>query len=248
MSQTSRIEWTEATWNPTVGCTKISAGCKHCYAEAMAVRLHAMGTPGYENGFKLTVLPERLTEPLRRKKPTVYFVNSMSDLFHKSIPDSYIDQVFDTITRSPQHTFQVLTKRAERMALYFRNRPVPRNAWLGVSVENRKDGVPRIDRLREIDATIRFLSVEPLLEDIGEVNLTGIHWVIVGGESGPKARPMKPEWVDPIHQQCEESGAAFFFKQWGGWGADGVKRAKKQNGRQLHGRTWDDMPELSAHL
>lgn len=247
MSQ-SRIEWTEATWNPTVGCTKISAGCKHCYAEAMAVRLHAMGTPGYENGFKLTILPDRLSEPLRRKKPTVYFVNSMSDLFHKSIPDSYIDQVFDVIARSPQHTFQVLTKRAERMAQYFRNRIVPPNAWLGVTVEDRKDGVPRIDKLREIDATIRFLSVEPLLEDIGEINLTDIHWVIVGGESGSRARPMRPEWVDPIRQQCEESGAAFFFKQWGGWGADGVKRAKKQNGRQLHGRTWDDMPELRAHI
>jgi protein gp37 len=171
MSQ-SRIEWTEATWNPTVGCTKISVGCKHCYAEAMAVRLHAMGTPGYENGFKLTVLPDRLSEPLRRKKPTVYFVNSMSDLFHKSISDNYIEQVFDVIARSPQHTFQVLTKRSDRMAQYFRNRTVPRNAWLGVTVENRKDGVPRIDKLREIDATIRFLSVEPLLEDIGEIDLT----------------------------------------------------------------------------
>jgi protein gp37 len=172
----------------------------------------------------------------------------MSDLFHKSIPDSYIDQVFDVITRSPQHTFQVLTKRAERMALYFRNRPVPRNAWLGVTVEDRKDGVPRIDKLREIDATIRFLSVEPLLEDIGEVNLTDIHWVIVGGESGSRARAMKPEWVEPIRQQCEEAGAAFFFKQWGGWGADGVKRAKKQNGRELHGRTWDDMPTIQQFI
>jgi len=246
MSQISRIEWTEATWNPTVGCTKISSGCKHCYAEAMALRLRAMGTPGYENGFKLTILPDRLSEPLRRKKPTVYFVNSMSDLFHQSIPDAYIDQVFDVITRSTQHTFQVLTKRAERMALYFRNRAVPRNAWLGVTVEDRKHGVPRIDKLREIDATIRFLSVEPLLEDIGEINLKNIHWVIVGGESGPKARPMKLEWADSIRQQCEELDVAFFFKQWGGWGADGVKRAKKQNGRQLHGRTWDQMPEVPA--
>lgn len=248
MSQTSRIEWTEATWNQTVGCTKISAGCKHCYAEAMAVRLHAMGTPGYENGFKLTILPDRLTEPLRRKKPTVYFVNSMSDLFHQSIPDAYIDQVLDVIARSPIHTFQILTKRAERMASYFRNRTVPGNAWLGVTVEDRKHGVPRIEKLREIDASIRFLSVEPLLEDIGEVNLSDIHWVIVGGESGPKARPMRLEWVDSIRQQCEESEVAFFFKQWGGWGADGVKRAKKQNGRQLHGRTWDAMPALQSFL
>lgn len=248
MSQTSLIEWTEATWNPTVGCTKISSGCKHCYAEAMSMRLRAMGTPGYENGFKLTMLPDRLNEPLRRKKPTVYFVNSMSDIFHKSISDTYIDQVFDVITRSPQHTFQVLTKRADRMAIYFRNRRVPRNAWLGVTVEDRKDGVPRIDKLREIDASIRFLSVEPLLEDIGEINLADIHWVIVGGESGSKARPMKPEWVEPIRQQCEEACTAFFFKQWGGWGADGVKRAKKQNGRQLHGRTWDDMPAIRQFI
>ncbi len=248
MSQTSRIEWTEATWNPTVGCTKISAGCKHCYAEAMAVRLRAMGTPGYENGFKLTILSDRLREPLRRKKPTVYFVNSMSDLFHQKIPYSYIDQVFDVITQCSQHTFHVLTKRAERMASYFRNRSVPRNAWLGVTIEDRKSGVPRIDKLREIDATIRFLSVEPLIEDIGDVNLRDIHWVIVGGESGPKARPMKLEWVDSIRQQCEEFDVAFFFKQWGGWGADGVKRAKKQNGRQLHGRTWDQMPSLPLVL
>lgn len=248
MSQKSRIEWTEATWNPTVGCTKISSGCKHCYAEAMSVRLRAMGTPGYENGFKLTILPDRLTEPLRRKKSTVYFVNSMSDLFHKSIPDSYIDKVFDVIARSPQHTFQVLTKRAERMATYFRNRSVPQNAWLGVTVEDRKYGVPRIEKLREIGATIRFLSIEPLLEDIGEINLTDIHWVIVGGESGSRARPMKPEWVEPIRQQCEETGAAFFFKQWGGWGADGIKRAKKENGRKFRGRTWDQMPELPSFL
>ncbi len=247
MSQTSRIEWTEATWNPTVGCTKISSGCKHCYAETMAIRLKAMGAPGYENGFKLTMLPDRLGEPLRRKKPTIYFVNSMSDLFHKSIPDSYIEQVFDVIARSPQHTFQVLTKRAERMAAYFRSRPVPRNAWLGVTVEDRKHGVPRIDRLREVDATIRFLSIEPLLEHLGEIDLSDIHWVIVGGESGPKARPMKVEWVDSVRQQCEEVDVAFFFKQWGGWGADGVKRAKKQNGRYLHGRIWDAMPELPAH-
>lgn len=248
MANNSKIEWTEATWNPTVGCTKISSGCKHCYAEAMAVRLHAMGAPGYENGFKLTVLSNRLEDPLRRKKKTVYFVNSMSDLFHKSIPDSYIDKVFDVITRCPQHTFQVLTKRAERMATYFRNRTVPHNAWLGVTVEDRKHGVPRIDALRNIDAEIRFLSVEPLLEHIGEVDLTDIHWVIVGGESGPKARPMKLEWVDSIRQQCEELDVAFFFKQWGGWGADGVKRAKKQNGRQLHGRTWDGMPEMQQFV
>lgn len=246
MAQTSRIEWTEATWNPTVGCTKISPGCKHCYAEAMANRLHAMGTLGYENGFKLTVLPARLDEPLRRKKPTIYFVNSMSDLFHKNVPDGYIEQVFNVIARCPHHTFQVLTKRAERLAAYFRYRVPPKNAWLGVSVEDRKYGLPRVDALRQVDAHIRFLSVEPLLEDIGKIDLTRIHWVIVGGESGPKARPMSRKWVEDIQQQCQEQGVQFFFKQWGGWGADGRRRSKKANGRLLYGRTWDQMPELAC--
>ncbi|WP_414610127.1 DUF5131 family protein [Stenotrophomonas geniculata] len=246
MSQTSKIEWTEATWNPTVGCTKISQGCKHCYAESMAKRLQAMGTPGYENGFKLTVLRNRLEEPLRRKKPTVYFVNSMSDLFHKQIPDTYVEEVFDVIARCPQHTFQVLTKRADRLAAFFKRRTPPKNSWIGVSVEDRRHGVPRIDALRQVDASVRFLSVEPLLQDLGEIDLTGIHWVIVGGESGPKARPMKLEWVADIKRQCEEAGVEFFFKQWGGWGADGKRRSKKANGRLLEGRTWDGMPELSA--
>ncbi|MCA9784885.1 MAG: phage Gp37/Gp68 family protein, partial [Candidatus Cloacimonetes bacterium] len=184
-----------------MGCTKISPGCKHCYAETMAKRLQAMGTPGYENGFKLTILPERLAEPLARKKPTVYFVNSMSDLFHKSVDDNYIAQVFDVIHRCPQHTFQVLTKRADRMASFFRGREVPDNAWLGVSVEDRRYGVPRIAALRKVAARIRFLSVEPLLSDVGALDLTGIHWVIVGGESGPKSRPMQAEWVENVRQQ-----------------------------------------------
>lgn len=248
MSQSSRIEWTEATWNPTVGCTKISAGCKHCYAESMANRLKAMGTPGYENGFKLTILPNRLDEPVRRKKPTVYFVNSMSDLFHQRVGDDYIDQVFDVIQRCPQHTFQILTKRADRLASYFKHRIVPANAWIGVSVEDKEYGVPRIDCLRQVNARIRFLSVEPLLEHIGRLDLSGIHWVIVGGESGPRARPMKVEWVESIRRQCEAQGVQFFFKQWGGWSADGKRRSKKADGRLLAGRTWDDMPALSAHL
>lgn len=250
MTSTTTIEWTEQTWNPTTGCTKISPGCKHCYAEVMAKRLKAMGARGYENGFNLSILPERLEQPLLRRKPTTYFVNSMSDLFHNEIPFGFLDQVFDVIKRTPQHTYQILTKRSARMRKYFtsRGRVVPENVWLGVSVENRKYGLQRIDDLREIQAGIRFLSVEPLLEDIGVVNLTDIHWVIVGGESGPNARPMKPEWVEPIRQQCVKAGAAFFFKQWGGWGADGVKRAKKQNGRQLHGRTWDDMPTVQQFI
>jgi len=244
MSTSSRIEWTEATWNPVVGCTKISAGCKHCYAEAMAKRLKAMGTPGYERGFKLNLLPSRLDEPLGRARPTIYFVNSMSDLFHERVPNAYIDRVFDVIARTQQHTYQLLTKRAAHMARYFRTREVPDNAWLGVSVENRRHGVPRIDLLRTIKARVRFLSVEPLLEDVGALDLSKIHWVIVGGESGPKARPMKPEWVESVRMQCEAQRAAFFFKQWGGWGADGKRRSKAQNGRLLGGRTWDEMPAL----
>lgn len=244
MTTASRIEWTEQTWNPAVGCTKISQGCKFCYAENMARRLKAMRAPGYENGFALRLLPERLQDPIKRRKPTIYFVNSMSDIFHERIPDSYIDQVFDVVRQTPHHTYQILTKRAARMARYFKKRSVPKNAWLGVSVENKKHGVPRIDYLRQVPARIRFLSVEPLLEDVGELNLTDIHWVIVGGESGPKARPMKPEWVESIRRQCKTQKAAFFFKQWGGWGADGKRRAKSKNGRLLNGKTWDEMPSV----
>jgi len=245
MSTNSKIEWTEQTWNPTVGCTKISPGCKNCYAETMAKRLQAMGMRGYENGFRLTLMPERLSEPLERRKPTVYFVNSMSDLFHEKVPFDYIRQVFDVMSQAPQHTFQVLTKRAERMAEFCKSRNVPSNVWLGVSVENKKHGVSRISVLREIDASVRFLSVEPLLEPLGEIDLTGIHWVIVGGESGHKARPIRQEWVDNIKQQCDASDVAFFFKQWGTWGADGHKRSKKANGRKYRGRVWDAMPALS---
>jgi protein gp37 len=242
MTTTSRIEWTEQTWNPTVGCTKISAGCKNCYAENMARRLQAMGTPGYENGFQLTLLPQRLQDPLNRKKPTTYFVNSMSDLFHDKVPDEYIEQVFSVIEQTPQHTYQILTKRAARMARFFKGKTAPKNAWMGVSVENRKHGVPRINHLRKVSAHIRFLSVEPLLEDVGSLDLTDIHWVIVGGESGPKARPMKQEWAEAVRIQCEQQHVAFFFKQWGGWGVDGKRRAKSANGRLLNGRTWDEMP------
>lgn len=249
MTTTSRIEWTEQTWNPTTGCTKISPACKHCYAEPMAIRLQAMGVKGYENGFELSILPERLEQPLKRYKSTVYFVNSMSDLFHNEIPFEFLDQVFDVIRRTPQHTYQILTKRASRMREYFysKGRAVPNNVWLGVSVEDRKHGLPRIDELRKVDARIRFLSVEPLLEDLGMFDLTDIHWVIVGGESGPKARPMKSEWVASVKEQCEKYGVAFFFKQWGGWGADGKKRPKKENGRLFAGKTWDQMPVVTGY-
>jgi len=242
MTTQTKIEWTEQTWNPVTGCTKVSPGCKHCYAETMAKRLTAMGAPGYDNGFEISLMSGRLNQPLKRKKPTIYFVNSMSDLFHEEVPFSFIDQVMETIEQTPQHTYQILTKRAERMAQYFKDKPAPRNAWLGVSVEDKQYGLPRINYLRTIKASVRFLSVEPLLEDLGKVDLYGIHWVIVGGESGPKARPMKPKWVDPIQKQCVQQKVSFFFKQWGGWGADGKKRAKQQNGRLYKGQTWDDMP------
>jgi len=242
MSSISKIEWTEQTWNPTTGCDKVSAGCKHCYAETMAKRLKAMGVAGYENGFKLSIMPERLEQPLRRKKPTTYFVNSMSDLFHSGVPDEYLEQVFSVIERTPQHRYQILTKRAERLPVYFNEHSIPENVWLGVTVENIKDGLPRMDFLKQIPASIRFLSVEPLLEDLGIVDFKGIHWVIVGGESGAKARKMEVSWVENIKNQCEAQEVAFFFKQWGTWGADGTKRDKKKNGRLLQGKTWDEMP------
>lgn len=242
----TRIEWTEQTWNPTTGCTKVSPGCQNCYAEVMARRLQAMGAAGYESGFELALHENRLDQPLRRRQPTVYFVNSMSDLFHKDVPDAFLDRVFDVIRATPQHTYQILTKRARRLPRYFAARECPPNVWLGVSVEDRRHGLPRIDELRRVDARIRFLSVEPLLEDLGRVDLRGIHWVIVGGESGPKARPMYPEWVRSVKRQCDAADIAFFFKQWGGWGADGKRRSKKANGRLLRGRTWDAMPRLDG--
>ncbi|MCY3803465.1 MAG: phage Gp37/Gp68 family protein [Gammaproteobacteria bacterium] len=242
MAAESSIEWTGHTWNPTTGCTKVSPGCKHCYAKTMADRLHVMGVPGYESAFRLTLHPERLSQPLHRKKPTTYFVNSMSDLFHKEVPDSFLDQVMGVIGKTPHHTYQILTKRADRLPVYFGKQDCPSNAWIGVSVENRRHGLPRIDHLRQVDAQIRFLSIEPLLESLGQINLDGISWVIVGGESGSKARPMQAEWLEEIRQQAESAGVAFFFKQWGAWGADGVKRSKKANGRIYKEKTWDEMP------
>ena len=245
MSTKSRIEWTEQTWNPITGCTKISAGCKHCYAEVMAIRLKAMGVANYRDGFKLVMHPDKLNQPLDRKKPTLYFVNSMSDLFHEDVPFDFIDKVFKTISKAEQHTFQILTKRAKRMHQYFQTRQVPSNAWLGVTVEDVKHGVPRIDYLRQIKASILFLSIEPLLEYLGKVDLTNIDWVIVGGESGTRARPMLPEWVRDIKNQCEDSNVSFFFKQWGGWGSDGKKRNKHLNGRLLDGKVFDQYPAPS---
>ncbi|MDD2735209.1 MAG: phage Gp37/Gp68 family protein [Desulfuromonadaceae bacterium] len=243
MATTTTIEWTEETWNPVTGCCKVSAGCANCYAEKMAHRLKAMGAVGYDNGFELTLLPERLQQPFRKKKPTRFFVNSMSDLFHEDVPDKFLDDVFAVMRQTPQHTYQILTKRAYRLPQYFGSQKLPSNIWLGVTVEDRQSGIPRIDHLRNVDAAIRFLSVEPLLEDLGKFDLTDIHWVIVGGESGPNARPMNQDWVLSIKEQCEKSGSAFFFKQWGTWGIDRVKRNKKANGRLLLGQTWNAYPK-----
>ncbi len=241
----TKIEWTEETWNPSVGCDKISAGCKFCYAETMANRLQAMGGNGYEDGFKFKIMPDRLEQPFRKKKPTKYFVNSMSDLFHVEMPYEYLDEVFKVIEKTPQHIYQILTKRESIMVDYFRKRKIPQNVWMGVTVENKKHGLIRIKSLRKIKAKIRFLSIEPLLEDLGRINLKGIDWVIVGGESGPKARPMQEEWAVNIQKQCEEMEVAFFFKQWGTWGEDMVKRSKKANGRILLGKTWDEYPNVA---
>ncbi|HEX6904204.1 MAG TPA: phage Gp37/Gp68 family protein [Thermoanaerobaculia bacterium] len=237
MSDKSAIEWTEATWNPVRGCTKVSPGCKHCYAETFAERFR--GVPGhpFEQGFDLRLIPEALDLPIRWRRGRLIFVNSMSDLFHERIPDSYIDKVFETICAAPQHQFQILTKRAERLADFCGERSLPPNAWLGVSVESAKY-VWRIEHLREIQAQVRFLSIEPLLEPVGQLDLRGIHWVIVGGESGWHARPVDPQWVREIREQCLRQRVPFFFKQWGG-------KRKGRNGRILDGRTWDEMPSVA---
>jgi len=237
----TKIEWTEATWNPSVGCSQISSGCKNCYAKAMAHRLKAMNIKGYENNFKFTLMKERLTQPLNVKKPTKFFVNSMSDIFHEEMPYSYLDEIFKIIKDTPQHTYQLLTKREKIMNDYLKDKELSDNIWLGVTVED-KSVKSRIDYLRNINARIKFLSIEPLLEDLGVLDLSGIHWVIVGGESGVKARSMKEEWVINIKNQCKKQDVAFFFKQWGTWGADGVRRSKKKNGRELKGEIFDEYP------
>lgn len=241
MSQ-SRIEWTDSTWNPVTGCTKASSGCQHCYAETMTRRLKAMGIAKYANGFKVTIHEESLSEPLKWRKPRNIFVCSMSDLFHNDVSFDFVDKVMDVIIKTPQHRYQILTKRAERMATYFSSHPVPSNVWLGVTVDVAQSK-NRIDYLRQIiGARIKFLSCEPLLEDLGELNLDGIDWVIVGGESGNQARPMKREWAISIKKQCDATGKSFFFKQWGTWGADGIKRSKEKNGKQLDGKIFRSIP------
>lgn len=245
--KTTKIEWTDATWNPSIGCTMISEGCANCYAEVMARRLQAMGSADYKDGFAFKVLPHRLQLPLKTRRPTKFFVNSMSDLFHEKMPEAFLDQVFEIIRQTPQHTYQILTKRAESMSRYFQSKTIPQNVWLGVTVENIL-AKQRIAHLRDMGARVRFLSIEPLLEDLGSINLKNIDWVIVGGESGRRARPMKEEWVVNIKEQCEEQGVAFFFKQWGTWGADGVKRDKKSNGRKLLNKTWNEYPPLALSV
>ncbi|MBM3327750.1 MAG: phage Gp37/Gp68 family protein [Calditrichaeota bacterium] len=237
MSTLSAIEWTNTTWNPVTGCTKVSPGCKFCYAERFANRLQRIGQAKYASGFQLTLHPGVLNEPLRWRTPHIVFVNSMSDLFHKDIPQDFIQAVFEVMQNTPRHTFQILTKRAEWLVELAEALPWPENVWMGVSVENA-DYTYRIDLLRQVPAVVRFLSLEPLLGPISDLNLKGIQWVIVGGESGPQARPMKPEWVREIRAQCFAQEASFFFKQWGGFN-------KKSGGRILDGRTWDEMPDLN---
>jgi protein gp37 len=234
MATNSTIEWTEATWNPLTGCTKISPGCKHCYAERLAIRLKAMGQANYANGFKLTLQEQALELPLQWRKPRTVFVNSMSDLFHKDVPTSFIHRVFGVMRKAYWHQFQVLTKRADRLELLSKELTWAPNIWMGVSVENQ-DYAFRVDHLRQTTAHIKFLSLEPLLGPLPNLNLRGIDWVIVGGESGPGARPMMPEWVRDIRNQCHRAKVAFFFKQWGG-----VHKSK--TGRELDNRTWDDLP------
>ncbi len=238
MAQASSIEWTEATWNPVTGCTKLSAGCAHCYAERMAKRLRAMGQPRYRNGFRVTLQRDVVELPLRWRRPRMIFVNSMSDLFHREVPTGFIADCFAVMERASWHTFQVLTKRPQRAAELAADLPWPGNVWMGTSVETA-EYAPRISALRQIPAALRFLSLEPLLGPIPRLPLRGIDWVIVGGESGPGARPMEAAWVFQIRDRCAEFGVPFFFKQWGGV-------CKSKGGRELDGRVWNEMPMWEA--
>lgn len=249
MSKT-KIAWTERTWNPVTGCTKISAGCAHCYAETMAKRLQGMGQKRYANGFTLTLHPEALNEPKRIKEPSIFFVCSMADLFHDDVPLEFIEKVMQTIEQCPQHTFQLLTKRDYRMYSFFKSRrfEIPKNVWIGVTVENQA-ATTRLFNFTGIVApngNCKFLSCEPLLGDLGALDLRGIDWVIVGGESGSQARPMRKEWVLNIQRQCAEQGVPFFFKQWGTWGEDGIKRNKKANGFLIDGKVCQEWPKVNA--
>lgn len=240
--KTTKIEWTDKTWNPITGCSKKSTGCLHCYAETMARRLKAMGLDKYSNGFEIALHEECISEPLSWKGTHNIFVCSMSDIFHEKVPFEFVDKLFETIKKTPHHRYQILTKRAERMSEYFTSRDIPENVWLGVTVEASSTKY-RIDYLRRIQASVKFLSCEPLIEDLGEINLLGIDWVIVGGESGSQARPMKEDWVLNIKKQVECQNSKFFFKQWGTWGSDGIKRNKHANGKLLNGKVIQEMPD-----
>ena len=240
VASASKIEWTETTWNPVSGCSKISAGCLNCYAERMAHRLKAMGNPNYRNGFDVTLHPHLIDAPLKWRNPRLVFVNSMSDLFHEEVPLDFIQVVFSTMKSAHWHTFQVLTKRSERLLQLAPELNWPANVWMGVSVEDA-DVVDRIDHLRLVDTAVRFLSLEPLIGPLPDLDLRGIHWAIVGGESGPGARPMESDWVVDLRDQCRAADVAFFFKQWGGV-------FKKRNGRALQGRTWDELPRQGTPL
>jgi protein gp37 len=234
VAQASSIEWTEATWNPVTGCHQVSPGCAHCYAKTFAERWRGIPGHHYEQGFDLRIWPDRLEQPLRWKRPRVIFVNSMSDLFHEGIPDDYVAEVFDVMSRAPQHTFQVLTKRESRLAELAPRLPWPENVWMGVTIENRRF-VHRADRLREVPAAVRFISAEPLLGPLDGLDLAGIDWLISGGESGHRHRRVDPHWLRDLRNRCQIEDVAYFFKQWGG-------RTPKARGRLLDGRTWDDMP------
>jgi protein gp37 len=235
MASYSKIEWTRASWNPVTGCTPVSAGCEHCYARRMALRLQAAGMKKYANGFELTVHERELLTPVRWKRPSVIFTCSMSDLFHEEVPDDFIRRVFDVMVKTDRHVYQVLTKRPERALALASKLPWPRNVWLGATVENALC-IGRIEKLRQVNAELRFLSLEPLLGPLSEINLEGIGWVIVGGESGPGARVMRKEWALEVRDICRKAGVPFFFKQWGGVN-------KKKNGRRLDGRLYSEMPE-----
>lgn len=244
MSLVTTIEWTDATWNPVRGCTKISAGCKNCYAERFAERFRGVPNHPFEQGFDIKIVPEKLSEPLKWKEPRLVFVNSMSDLFHDRVPDDYIERVAEVMMEADWHTYQILTKRGDRLESLLKTKlkeaAAKEHIWWGVSVENKRDGLPRIRHLQSAPARVRFLSVEPLLEDVGQLNLKGIAWVIVGGESGPRSRPIEASWVRSIKDQCEDAGVAFFFKQWGGV-------QKKKAGRSLDGATYDELPVRSSN-
>ncbi len=238
MSAASAIEWTDATWNPVTGCSKVSPGCKHCYAERLSLRLRAMGNPRYKRGFAVTLHPDQLDLPLKWTRPRRIFVNSMSDLYHEEVPKDFVRAVFDVMVKADWHIFQILTKRSRRLAEFAPQLPWPPQIWQGVSVENARY-LFRVNHLRQVPAAVRFLSIEPLLGPIPDLRLDGIHWVIVGGESGPRHRPIDPAWVRDIRDQCLAAGVPFFFKQWGG-------RIPTAGGRLLDGRLWDEMPRATG--